>query len=214
MQAPCRAYTQGAYCLPTQDATKLSRTQLRRSLREQRRALSAQAQRRAARDLYRQLAQHPLFRRARHIALYLANDGEIDPRLLQAAAQARGKQVYLPLLRSWPRNAMLFQRISPREKLVANRFGIAQPRPKARRQRKAWALDLLLLPLVGFDPYGGRLGMGGGFYDRCLAYRSRRQHWHSPRLIGLAHSCQQVQRLPLASWDIPLSATVTDSGWH
>jgi 5-formyltetrahydrofolate cyclo-ligase len=196
------------------DAPPLSRTQLRHLLRQQRRALSPMAQRQAARDLYRQLAQHPHFRRARQIALYLPNDGEIDPRPLLHAAQRRGKAVYLPVLSPWPRSKMVFQRLMPGEPLRRNRFGIAEPALNPKRQRKAWALDLLLLPLVGFDNQGGRLGMGGGFYDRSLAYRQRRKNWHKPTLLGLAHACQQVENLAMASWDVPLQGTVTDRGWH
>ncbi len=82
------------------------------------------------------------------------------------------------------------------------------------QQRLAGALDLVLLPLVGFDEQGGRLGMGGGFYDRSLAYLARRKNGHKPTLIGLAHECQKVDRLALASWDIPLAGTVTDAGWY
>ena len=191
-----------------------SRPALRRLLRAKRRALTPAQQRQAASRLYRQLAQHPLFRRARHVALYLPNDGEIDPLLLQREAQRRGKQVYLPLLARWPRTHMLFQRIDAGETLQRNRFRIAEPRPQASRQRRPWALDLLLLPLVGFDDGGGRLGMGGGFYDRALAYRLRHRNWQKPVLLGLAHACQQVDRLPLERWDVPLHATVTDRGWH
>ncbi|WP_339462431.1 5-formyltetrahydrofolate cyclo-ligase [Pseudomonas sp. EA_105y_Pfl2_R69] len=196
------------------ESNSLSRAQLRRQLRQQRRALGGLAQRQAARGLHRQLAQHPLFRRARHIALYLPNDGEIDPRPLLRAAQRRGKTTYLPVLSPWPQSKMVFQRIDAREPLRANRFGIAEPRRNRARQRKIWALDLILLPLVGFDRHGGRLGMGGGFYDRSLAYRKMRKNWHKPTLLGLAHECQQVDRLTMASWDVPLQATVTDKTWY
>lgn len=195
-------------------AAGLSRPALRRKLREARRALSPQQQRLAARRLYRQLAQHPLFRRARHIALYLPNDGEIDPGLLLREAQRRGKATYLPILNPWPRTRMVFQRVSPGEWLQPNRFGIAEPHHCAKRQRAVWTLDLLLMPLVGFDEQGGRLGMGGGFYDRSLAYRARRKNGHKPTLLGLAHDCQKVDRLALASWDVPLRATVTDQRWY
>ena len=190
------------------------RLQLRRQLRAARRALSHQEQRRAARDLYRQLAQQPLFRRAKHIALYLPNDGEIDPRPLLRAAQRRGKATYLPVLCRWPATKMVFQRFRPHDRLHRNRFKIAEPRPNRAQQRKVWSLDLLLMPLVGFDPHGGRLGMGGGFYDRCLAYQKRHRHWHTPRLLGLAHECQKVEKLSMASWDIALHATVSDCAWY
>ena len=195
-------------------AEGLSRPALRRKLRHARRQLTPAQQRLAARRLYRQLAHHPQFRRARHIALYLPNDGEIDPRLLLQAAQRRGKATYLPVLKPWPRTRMVFQRIKPGERLRRNRFGIFEPVIRTARQRRAWALDLLLMPLVGFDGNGGRLGMGGGFYDRSLAYRAMRKKSHKPTLLGLAHECQRVDRLPLESWDVALQATVTDQGWY
>lgn len=195
-------------------AEGLSRPALRRQLRQKRRSLSATQQRLSAQKLYRQLAHHPLFRRARHIAFYLANDGEIDPRPLLRAAQKRGKATYLPVLKAWPRTRMAFQRIKPGECLRANRFGIDEPGFSPARQRPIWALDLVLMPLVGFDESGGRLGMGGGFYDRSLAYRSKRKKSHKPTLLGLAHECQKVDRLPLESWDVMLHATVTEKHWY
>lgn len=196
------------------DTTALSRLQLRRHLRAQRRALSPHAQRQAAHGLYKQLAQHPLFRRARQIALYLPNDGEIDPRPLLRAAQKRGKATYLPVLSPWPQSKMVFQRVRVGQPLRKNRFGIYEPQRNYKQQRKVWALDLVLLPLVGFDRHGARLGMGGGFYDRSLAYLSLRKKWHKPTLLGLAHECQLVERLTMASWDVPLQGTVTDKAWY
>ncbi|CAI3810643.1 5-formyltetrahydrofolate cyclo-ligase [Pseudomonas sp. MM223] len=107
--------------------------------------------------------------------MYLPNDGEIDPRLLLREAQRRGKRTYLPVLHAWPRTRMVFQRFEQGEKLKPNRFRIPEPVTDRKRQRPIWALDLILLPLVGFDEVGGRLGMGGGFYDRSLAYQGRRK---------------------------------------
>lgn len=199
---------------PLSDPSSLSRPQLRRLLRHNRRALSTAEQRQAAQGLYRQLSQNPLFRRARHVSLYLPMDGEIDPRLILRAAQKRGKSTYLPVLSAWPRTKMVFQRVCPGETFKPNRFRIPEPRINARRQRKIWTLDLVLMPLVGFDPQGGRLGMGGGFYDRSLAYLARRKTWRKPVLLGLAHECQKVGKLAVASWDVPLAGTVTDKRWY
>ena len=107
---------------------------------------------------------------------------------------------------------MVFQRIEPGERLRRNRFGIFEPVIRTARQRRVWALDLLLMPLVGFDGNGGRLGMGGGFYDRSLAYRAAQKVTN--RRFWPAHECQRVDRLPLESWDVPLLGTVTDRGWY
>lgn len=186
------------------------RQALRTLLRSKRRALSVAQQKQAAHGVYRQLAQHAWFRRARHIALYLSSDGEISPRMLLQEAQRRKKNVYLPVVSCWPERHMVFQRINAATRWRKNRFGIAEPVPDARQQRPVWTLDLMCLPLVGFDANGGRLGMGGGFYDRSLAACNL----PLPQLLGLAHSCQQVDQLPLEPWDMPLDAVVTELAWH
>ncbi|MDY0249790.1 MAG: 5-formyltetrahydrofolate cyclo-ligase [Pseudomonas sp.] len=196
------------------DNTFLTRAQLRQLLRNKRRSLSTSQQQQAAQQLYQQLAQHPLFRRAQHIALYLASDGEIDPVLLMREAWRRGKHVYLPVLARWPKTAMVFQRVRPVQQWEKNRFGILQPRWCVADQRAAWALDAVFLPLVGFDQQGGRLGMGGGFYDRCFAELHQRDHLTTPQRIGLAHDCQRVEQLAVAAWDVPLNAVVSDQGWY
>lgn len=193
--------------------TDLNRVQLRKLLRSKRRSLSSSQQIQAAQQLYQQLAQHQLFRRAQHVAFYLASDGEIDPALLMREAWRRGKHVYLPVLARWPKTTMLFQRVRPIQQWEKNRFGILQPRWCVADQRSIWALDAVFLPLVGFDQQGGRLGMGDGFYDRCFAQLHQRNHLTTPQRIGLAHACQQVEQLPVASWDVPLHAVVTDLGW-
>lgn len=197
-----------------QTDVSMSRIQLRKQLRQQRCNLSPSQQARAAQQLFKQLVQHPLFHRARHIALYTASDGEIDPHLIMREAWRRGKSVYLPVVARWPKTAMVFQRVRPVQQWEKNRFDILQPRWNVADQRAAWTLDLVLLPLVGFDQYGGRLGMGGGFYDRCFAQLHHSDHLLTPQRIGLAHECQRVDGLPLAPWDIPLHAVVTDQQWY
>jgi 5-formyltetrahydrofolate cyclo-ligase len=74
-------------------------------------------------------------------------------------------------------------------------------------------MDAVLFPLVGFDEAGGRLGMGGGFYDRTFAFTRIRPRL-APKLIGLAHDCQQVSALPVEPWDVPLHSVVTDKRRH
>ena len=187
-----------------------NRAALRRQLRTARRALNPQQQHQASQQLWRQLAQHPLFRRSRHIAFYLANDGEIDPAILMQHACRLGKHCYLPVITGWPANRMHFQRLTPQQQWVTNRFGIREPLINPRLQARPWRLDLVLMPLVGFDESGNRLGMGGGFYDRTFAFRRLRKHWVGPRLLGLAHHCQKVAQLPAAAWDIPLDGIVSD----
>jgi 5-formyltetrahydrofolate cyclo-ligase len=73
-------------------------------------------------------------------------------------------------------------------------------------------LDLVLVPLVGFDARGNRLGMGGGFYDRHFAFLRNRRAWRRPLLIGIAFDVQRVPRLSDAAHDVPLWGIVTERG--
>ena len=92
----------------------------------------------------------------------------------------------------------------------ANRLGIQEP--QGLRTIAPRRLDLVLLPLVGFDARGVRLGAGGGYYDRAFAFRRWRRAWHAPRLIGIAYSFQQVDTLTPAAHDVLLAAVVTEKG--
>lgn len=187
-----------------------SRNSLRKTLRERRRALSAQQQRHAAQALERVIARHRLFLHSRHIALYLPNDGEIDLEPLAQRAMAMGKRCYLPVLSPLYHNRLWFAPYHPGSRFSLNRFGIPEPECNYAQMRPVWTLDLILTPLVAFDGNGNRLGMGGGFYDRTLAYLKRRRCWHKPRLLGTAHAFQQVAQLPCESWDIPLQGVATE----
>lgn len=182
------------------------RKRLRRQLRAARRALTPAEQRAAARGLLRQLRHWLPLLRAQHVAFYLPNDGEIDARALAALLQQRGKTCYLPRLYLDGSNRIVFLRYRDGDRLVRNHLGIPEPSLR-QRALPAWALQVVLMPLVGFDRAGNRLGMGGGFYDRTFAFRRQR---HTPRLVGLAHSVQEVPSLAVQNWDIPLDVIVTE----
>ncbi|MCL6415683.1 5-formyltetrahydrofolate cyclo-ligase [Aestuariirhabdus sp. Z084] len=191
--------------------TQLSRPELRRELRQRRNALSAQQQRQASARLCAQLISHPVFLRSQHIALYLANDGEIDPSPVFQQAWRMGKHCYLPVLKPGSHNELWFTPYHRTTHLEANCYGIDEPAQHHGQHRPTWSLDLILMPLVGFDPAGNRLGMGGGYYDRSLSFLHQEKPIRRPALVGLAHECQRVDALPCDSWDIPLSKIVTDT---
>lgn len=185
------------------------RKALRTHLRQARRSLNPRQQQEAAAGLANTLRKHPRVMSARRIALYLPNDGEIDPRIFMAQSQRRGMQFFLPVLHPIRSGQLAFCHYDQRTPMAPNRFGIPEPVFHDRRICATWALDVVLMPLVGFDEMGGRLGMGGGFYDRSFAFTRIRPRLR-PALIGLAHELQKVERLPVEPWDIPLDAVVTD----
>lgn len=175
---------------------------LRRNLRLKRLRLNSWQQQKAAFGLKRQLRQRR-FKQINHLAIYLANDGEINPALLK---QSKFK-LYLPVIK---KKSLCFVRYRPGQEMRKNRFAIAEPK-RLQKLKTAAQLDAIALPLVGFDDQGRRLGMGGGFYDRALANLPR-QRQRRPSLLGLAHSCQQVSACPQEPWDIPLDAVITEKG--
>lgn len=187
-----------------------SNMDLRRQLRARRRALSPAEQKKHAHQAARQLAKHPLFLSARRLGAYWAADGELDPAPLLRLAYKRHKDCHFPVLRPHPRRKLWFVRHREGDLLVTNRYGLPEPGLRNARIRLPWALDLLLVPLVGFDAGCNRLGMGGGYYDQTLAYLHARRHWRRPLLIGLAHECQRIERLAVRPWDIPLDLVVTE----
>lgn len=187
-----------------------SRQHLRYQLRQQRRDLSRQQQQRAARGMVTQLLCHGLLRKAQRIALYLPADGEIDPIPLLHWLRRCHISVYVPVLRPLITPGLWFVKLTPETQLVRNKFNLLEPSLGKHAHRvercPAWALDIVLMPLVGFDTQGARLGMGGGYYDRTF---SRIRRGKRPRLIGIAHDVQEVVRLPTESWDVPLDMVVT-----
>lgn len=87
-----------------------------------------------------------------------------------------------------------------------NKYGIPEPLCEVNNVIPIDQLDLVFVPLVGFDAKGNRLGMGGGYYDRTLQNVSQTD---SAKIVGLAHDCQEVAELPIESWDIPLQLIIT-----
>jgi 5-formyltetrahydrofolate cyclo-ligase len=185
---------------------------LRQQLRTQRREQDEVEQSHLSQRAVQQLVNHRVFRSAQHITCYLPNNGELDVTSLIDQAWAMGKTVYLPVLSSIRHNHLHFLPYWPDDELVCNRFGIPEPVVRSRRMVDLKSLDLVLLPLVGFDSRGNRLGMGGGFYDRSFAFLRRRQRWFKPTLLGVAYDFQEVEGLTSNTWDVPLNGVATETG--
>ncbi len=185
-----------------------TRKALRQRLRRARRQLSFSEQRHAALGLTRQLRHTGLWQGARHIAFYQAVDGELVTLPALRLAWQQGKACYLPVLHPIKDDHMVFVRIWPGSRLAYNRWGIPEPKAALKHSVSPRRLDLVLLPLVGFDEAGNRIGMGKGFYDRTFAFR--RGKCRRPALTGLGHECQKVaEGIAPSAWDVPLDALAT-----
>lgn len=181
--------------------------QQRHSIRKQRRQLDGFTRRQAAYAVLHRLIRHPRIRYAQHIALYLDAFGEVPTRALCAALLKQQKTVYLPFIRQ-PNTALAWyplrreQLFSP-QRLAQHPLGMRQPMPS--RGLSIHRLDVVILPLVLFDRYGHRAGMGGGFYDRSLAEAPQ-----APWRVGLAYDFQYSPApIDTQPWDQGLDAVCT-----
>jgi 5-formyltetrahydrofolate cyclo-ligase len=180
---------------------------LRRELRERRRAFVS---RRANAPWFP--ANHPLadmLRIGDIVTTYASMGSEADPSPLNALVCAAGAVL------AWPRvdtdQTMRFYALGPSAQMVPDAANIAAPAADAIHV----APDIILLPLLGFDRRGTRLGQGAGYYDRTMAMLDAARDPALPRArrIGVAWSMQEVDALPCDQWDIPLDAIITELQW-
>ncbi len=180
----------------------MSTASLRAELRALRRALPATSQRHNASAAAAQLSAADWLQRSRCVALYTASDGELDPQPLLADCLRRGVTCLLPVVGA--AHTLQWARYRADSALVANRYGILEPAEPRHCQPLA-DCDVVVVPLVGFDRSGQRIGMGGGYYDRALAALSA-----TTITVGLAHSGQEVAKITPQAWDIPLHYIATE----
>jgi len=182
---------------------------LRKHLRAQRRSLSAAEHGYRSRLAAKAVAGMPMFRAGKRIALYLPFDRETDTAALIAAARRRGVRLFVPVIVDRRHRRIRFYPLDGKTRRGV--FGIAVPSSLALPTGSRW-LNLIVVPLVGVDTSGRRLGMGGGFYDRALEFRRLRQNWPGPRLVGFAFDCQRTESGFAEPWDLHLDSLATESG--
>lgn len=136
------------------------------------------------------------------IASYHARDSEMNPALLTQALCSRNHSIVLPVLNG-RKEPLLFRRYTVGDALVPGHFGLSEPGPDAEQLEPA----ILLVPLLAFDKNMGRLGYGGGYYDRTLSKLRQRQKILA---IGLAYAEQEVPEIPMSLFDMRLDYVVTE----
>ncbi|MCO7226229.1 5-formyltetrahydrofolate cyclo-ligase [Pleionea sp. CnH1-48] len=181
-------------------------------MRQLRQSLSGNEHQLYAKGLAQQLQLSTAFQQAERVACYLAQDGELSLCHIITLCWQLQKQVFLPHLKPLPPNRLWFVPYTEQSSLAPNRYGIDEPTGVHHQACRVSELDIVLFPLVAFDTSGGRLGMGGGFYDRTFAHLSQQKH--RPLFIGIALEEQKVETLPTEAWDLPLDAVATPDNFY
>jgi 5-formyltetrahydrofolate cyclo-ligase len=180
---------------------------LRRAILARRDALAPAVRADANRRITAHLLAHAPLAAARSVLAYLSFGSEIDTRPLLAALQARGAAIVLPRVHRAARRLDLYRVSDLDADTLAGVWGIREPDPARCALADLQEIDAVLAPGVAFTRAGGRLGYGGGFYDRLLGRWPAR-----PPVIAAAYDAQIVDAMPIEPTDVPVDAVVTESG--
>ncbi len=149
----------------------------------------------------RKIAELPVYKKNTYIAFYFAKTGEVDLKTLIGRAFLEGKKVFLPKTHLQEK-ILTFHQIFSFSELIPGAFDILEP-PYQNPEIDIKKLELIIVPGVAFDMKKGRIGYGGGFYDRVLAKTKAFK-------IGVAFSFQIFEKLPLEPHDQKLDLIITE----
>lgn len=181
---------------PTGSATKQS---LRESASAARRGLSPTERRQASSRVVRRLLRLTALHRPTTVLVYAATSQEVDLSSLVPRLHQRGARTLFPRSRGEDLDLVAAADVS---RLAVGRRGIREPPgPPVDPDR----VDVAVVPGVAFDPHGGRLGRGGGHYDRLLPRLPERAV-----VVGVCFACQMVPRVPMQGHDAPVDVVVTE----
>jgi 5-formyltetrahydrofolate cyclo-ligase len=190
----------------------ITKTDLRKNLLGQRRALSVDEWRIKSDRISQILRSDRAFRSAQTVLAYFSTRQEPDLSSLWTETeqtipnQTMQSQTFgFPLCEG---NHLLWRQWGLGDPLVAGKFGIQEP-DRGADSILPEQVDLMLVPCVGCDRAGYRCGYGGGFYDRLLA----KPEWRSVQTIGIVFDFSVVEMLPVDSWDQPLDRICHDQGF-
>jgi len=176
------------------------KSDVRETLKERRFSLTESQRKQMSEDITKRL--EPLLVDAKAILFYATKVPEVDTFPAINNMLKAGKTIAVPIIEKEKRTLRLSQ-IYSTEELTASTFSVPEPilseRPISPKE-----IDTVILPLLGFDRGGRRLGFGMGYYDRFLTSNPHMKK------IGLAYSIQEEPLIPTNQYDIPLDVMVTE----
>ncbi len=181
--------------------------EIRRRIRARRKQMDSSAIQQASEQAAIQCIQLPQLIEAKHIAYYIADEGELDPSFITNTEHAQHKLFYLPKLNS--DQQLEFYQHDSSKKLAPNQFGILEPDTYSNNSNiAAEELDIVFTPLVAFDQRGNRIGRGAGCYDKTFQFKLNSHK--KPLLVGLAYEFQKIDDFDSKEWDVPLDMIITE----
>jgi 5-formyltetrahydrofolate cyclo-ligase len=179
-----------------------AKNHLRSQLLVLRKSMGKRVLKRNSKKIFRSLIKLPIFKKATVVATYISFGSEVMTPDLINYSQSKGKKVLIPCTDT-KRRKIHFVQLNLEDKLTKTKKGPLEPVQK--KPSFPWKrIELVVVPGVGFDTAGYRLGFGGGYYDRIIKKTPQAVH------VGLCHSQQMVKRIPVAPWDKKVDFIITE----
>lgn len=185
------------------DPLAIQKASLRAEVRERLRALDRVSRLENSRRITGHVLEFSAWQQSQTCCLFASLPSEPETRTLMTRAWSSGKRVALPRIQH-PEEGLSLHWVDSLQDLKRGPKGFEEPGADTEMARLA-DLDLILVPGIAFDRQGGRLGRGGGYYDRLLPRPECRAV-----LLGIFFSIQEVPRVPRETWDHPLQWIVTE----
>lgn len=176
---------------------QITKQELRKQYRAIRNGVSANVRSRESKAVCRQMTENAIYGAADAVFCYLSYGSELETDSLVQRAWSDGKLVAVPVIKG---REMNFCRIYPETEYRLNEYGILEPVTEEDVNQDSLSSVLMILPGLCYDKFKGRIGYGGGYYDRYLA-----KHGNSARFqtVSLALSCQYFDGcIPMEEHDI------------
>ncbi len=183
---------------------------LRRRILGRRDAMDPCSRTALSRAIVRDIIEISVYRRSNTVMAYASFGSELQTDEFMRHVLHQGKILLLPRVNLQKGSLDLYRVRDPVRDLRVGTWGIREPRPDRCVRVDPHAIDFVLVPGLAFDARGGRLGYGGGFYDKLLAHGLSPCAW----LVAGAFKSQMVEKVPVDGHDVPMDVVVTENGHY
>lgn len=177
---------------------------IRKEIIARRNSLTSEAVIEKSAAIQRKVLELPVYRESKTIGFYASFNNEVSTAIIFEKAVEDGKKVLFPCIRKADKE-LAFLHVRGWEELESGPFGIMAPFIREGEGDCLSEADLLLIPGVSYDVKGGRIGYGGGFYDRTLYKLAK-----LPFIVALAYEFQVLDEVPVLNHDIRVDVIVTE----
>lgn len=183
---------------------EIKKTLLRIELRKALLEMPRERRKRKSKQITEKVLRQTFFRQCQTVMIYVSTGREVETFQLIRAALTAGKKLFVPLIGKKKGSMRAVPVVDPKRDLKPGPYGILQPAAESRVRPRVKDLDVILVPGLGFDRRGGRIGRGAGYFDRFLA------KYPKAVKVGLAFREQMRGRIPIAKNDVRMDLVITD----